>query len=63
MEEHCVDSRRSRASTVEGIFYPQEPARLRETVEELLEGSMTEPIGSRSIVVPHAAFDYSDRWS
>ena len=59
MKKQGADGRRIRASTVEGIFYPQVPAQLRKAVEGLLEGSPAEEAGVRSIIVPHAAFDYS----
>jgi AmmeMemoRadiSam system protein B len=59
MAQSNGDSLRVRASTVEGIFYPQQPARLREAVEGLLERSTTPEGGAQSIISPHAAFDYS----
>lgn len=52
---------RVRASTVDGIFYPQEPERLREAVQRLLEQSPATAAGAQSIIVPHAAFEYSGR--
>ncbi|MBN1837736.1 MAG: AmmeMemoRadiSam system protein B [Spirochaetales bacterium] len=59
MARQEIPNERIRASTVDGIFYPQEPERLREAVEGLLEKSPTVSLRAQSIVCPHAAFDYS----
>jgi AmmeMemoRadiSam system protein B len=49
---------RVRASTVDGIFYPAEPAALAERVRGLLAGGG--PAGTASLLIsPHAAYDYS----
>ena len=55
----AVDNERLRASTVDGIFYPQQPARLREAVRRLLDNSPASADRAQSIISPHAAFDYS----
>lgn len=53
-DEECV-----RASTVDGIFYPQEPEALRQFVERLLPEASPPPGAAQSIIAPHGAFEYS----
>jgi len=59
MHSPASGDQRVRASTVDGIFYPQQPPRLRAAVEELLNRSAAAQIGAQTIISPHAAFDYS----
>ena len=50
-----------RKPAVAGMFYPQEPARLRDTVRQYIEESHVEPAPDQvvAIVVPHAGYIYS----
>jgi AmmeMemoRadiSam system protein B len=64
MNDHTTDGKRIRPSTIEGIFYPGEKdtlaVRLRELLNHTDGGETARPAENvYSIIVPHAAFDYS----
>ena len=64
MNDHSTNDKKIRPSTIEGIFYPGEKNALSVRLQELLnhtDGGKTEPPAENvySIIVPHAAFDYS----
>jgi len=64
MNDHSTNGKKIRPSTIEGIFYPGEKDALSLRVNELLnhtDSDETEPPVENvySIIVPHAAFDYS----
>jgi AmmeMemoRadiSam system protein B len=61
MRRSDARNQRIRASTVEGIFYPQDPERLRGEVQRLLDQSTASSGRAQSIIVPHAAYAYSGK--
>ena len=48
-----------RATTVEGIFYPSDPAELEAEVARRLAESPVEPATPVAVVAPHAALEYA----
>jgi len=64
MNDHLTNGKKIRPSTIEGIFYPGEKDALSSRLHELLNHTDSGRTGSGaenvySIIVPHAAFDYS----
>lgn len=64
MNDHLTNGKKIRPSTIEGIFYPGEKDALSSRLHELLNHTDSDRTGSGaenvySIIVPHAAFDYS----
>jgi len=64
MNDHSTNGKKIRPSTIEGIFYPGEKDALSVRLHELLNHTDSDETGRPvenvySIIVPHAAFDYS----
>lgn len=49
----------TRPAAVAGLFYPDDPAELRQWIETALEDARTTQLPARAIVVPHAGYIYS----
>lgn len=50
---------RVRPAAVDGVFYPDDPARLGADVDRFLAAAKHPPLRPRALIVPHAGYEYS----
>lgn len=48
-----------RQPIVEGLFYPDDPDTLKDTIEQLLRDNPWETINSNTLILPHGGWDYT----